>query len=132
MALESESLTKLRGIAQALGLRLDWGWSRGDLIKKIEAKTTQTVNPIPVSTPPQNEDPRLRIVPPARNLSQHDVWDALREFRDDRGLIVTFPSSETIYLRKGKVEDSCSLRVPLRTIIDVAKKVLYDADRTRA
>lgn len=122
MSLENKTITELRGYAQAMGIKFDWGWDRPRLLREIKSTIDVTLQRPTVSDEPS--DQRLRTVPPARNLSQVEVMKALERFKE-RGLVVTFPTPDTIYMTHTVVkEDSCSLRVPLRTIIECAKKVL--------
>ena len=122
MSLDTKSLSELRGIVQALGIKLEWSWTKVELLRKIEKHTAKVLKRPTVSVEP--EDQRLRTVPPARALSQAKVWEALKNYRDS-GLIVTFPTPDTIYMRFEKREDSCSLRSYLRVIDACAKTVLH-------
>lgn len=123
--LDKKSVTELRGMVQALGYKLDWGWDKAALIKRITTKITPpSVLPIKSDVP---SDQRLRTVPPARNLPQRQVHEALVPLIQ-QGLVVTYPSLDTVQFTyqtgKGPRIDSCSLRVPLRVILQAAKAVL--------
>lgn len=115
----------MRGIAQAVGLKLDWRWDKSKLIRKIKETTDNALNGVPTESD-EPSDARLRTVPPARNLPQNDVMKALEKYKE-RGLIVTFPTPDSIRLTRTIVrEDQCSLRVPLRVIVECARRIVND------
>lgn len=123
--IEQKSITELRGIAQAVGLKLDWRWDKSKLIRKIKETTDNALNGVPTESD-EPSDARLRTVPPARNLPQNDVMKALEKYKE-RGLIVTFPTPDSIRLTRTIVrEDQCSLRVPLRVIVECARRIVND------
>lgn len=123
MSLEKKSIHELRGIAQAVGLDMDWEWDRLKLIKKIDGKVAPPPPPVP-SMSDEPQDQRLRTVPPAYNLSQHAITEAMRPYMD-KGIVLTYPTAETWQMNIGKRQDSGSIRVPLRVIIECAK-ALYE------
>lgn len=121
--LELKTLSELRGIAQAVGLTLDWSWDKRKLTEKIRDKIRPTVDGAPtISDTPS--DSRFRTLPPARNLPQHEVARALDKYKE-QGLVYTFPTKDTVRLTITVTrEDSCSLRVPLRTLVNCARKLV--------
>lgn len=123
IALEEKSLTELRGIVQSLGLRLDWGWDKVTLIKKIHIRAANVMYAPDKSDDPNDDFPTYTR-PPARNLKQSDVLKALERYQE-RGLIVTFPTPDTIQLTHQILrQDTTTLRAPLKDIINCAKVVL--------
>lgn len=114
MALENKSLTELRGIAQAVGINLDWGWDRIKLIDKINKRTVT-----PMIFPKENQA--------APDPIPTTLEEALASFKA-LGLVVTFPDQHTIRMTRtvGKItkDDSCRADLPLRTIIQCAAALM--------
>ena len=122
--LHLKSITELRVMAQYLGITVNLGWDKRKLGDMIDAKMQASLNLAPaVSDEPS--DALLRTTPRAHNLSQKAVLAALAKYKDS-GLVVTFPTPDTIRLTHTvSREDSCSLRVPLRVIVACARKVIH-------
>ncbi len=112
MSLELKSIYELRGIAQAVGVKVDWSWNRQKLVDKIEEKTK----------PPPKPRPQISDSPQKGNGTQEEIVKALSGFRE---MVITFPTADTWQLNYGKKQDSGSVSVPIRTIINCAK-VMYD------
>lgn len=126
MSLALKSVTELRGIVQALGISLNWSWTKADLIKKVEQHMSRAPAPIPTQSDTPT-DQRLRTIPPTRNLSQAQAMVELGPYIR-RGLVVTFPTPASVQFTlqspKGVRIESCSLRAPLRDVLGVAKRMM--------
>ncbi len=114
MSLELKSIYELRGIAQAVGVKVDWGWNKLKLIEKINNKVLPPLKP-----PPKFSD---KPKPIGGLITQTILVDALKGFRE---LVVTFPMDDIWQLNYGKRQDSGSMNMPLFSIIRCAK-ALYD------
>lgn len=127
MTLESESLTGLRGIAQATGTKFTFTDDKRALLAKIRATALSKV-PVP-GAPEPNEmmDDRLRSKTPLRACTQKEIYEALQPLFE-RGLILTFPAEDQWQLEKLiRHVDTGNIRMPLRSIVHAAKQVLEKA-----
>lgn len=115
MSLDLKSIHELRGIAQAVGLQVDWGWNKLRLIERINNKIM-----LPLKPPPKVSDMPKPITGMAN--TQESVIEALKGFRE---LVVTFPMDNGWQLNHGKREDSGSMNIPLFEIVKCAR-ALYD------
>lgn len=124
MTLESESLTGLRGIAQATGTKFTFTDDKRALLEKIRATALSKV-PIP-GAPESNEmmDDRLRSKTPLRACTQKEIYEALQPLFAD-GLILTFPAQDQWQVEKLiRHVDTGNIRQPLRSIVKAAKDVV--------
>jgi len=121
--LESKSITELRGMYASMGGDVNFSDSKTTLITKIGLRISDRmpkVDPIQTAVP---EDQRLRTNPPAHNMDQESVTEALQPFID-AGLRLSFPEHDSWQMSFGKKTDSGSLRVPLRVIVGCARGVM--------
>lgn len=128
-----KSLPQLRAMAQAMGVAVGFADSKESVGAAIAAAlATLVVQTAPVPTTPtpvtalqaaMREDPRLRTLPPARNLACDQVVAALAPLLG-QGLAIAFPSPDSWQLRYGQREDSGSLHVPLRVIMNCATALM--------
>lgn len=108
MSLESKSIHELRGIAQAIGVKVDWAWNRHKLVQKIEVKTRPPSKPIPkISAMPTSGD-------------QESLIKALRFYS---GLVITFPDESTWQMNYSNKEDSGTMHMPAYAIMDCARRL---------
>lgn len=115
-------MTELRGIAQSFNVADIFSLDKPHLIQAIEAKQIgmQPEPQIVIEKPAY--DARLMTRPPAR-LSDADAITALLNEHVARGLKLSF-SDEQWFMSCGKVTDQGTLRMPLRTVLMCANKVM--------
>ena len=121
--LEERSITELRAMAQAMDAKFVFSDDKQRLITIIrdcmQAK-------IPKPRIPDNIEPsddRFIIRPPKYVCTQREVIDALQPMID-AGLQVTFPTTDTWFLRFGKREDTGSMKMPPLHVLRCAKEIM--------
>ncbi len=120
--LANKSLTELRGIAQSFGIKDIFQKDVLQLKQAIELKQ-QDMQPAPVVEIPKPEyDARLMTKPPAKKGTRSEVEEMLQPYIA-RGLHARF-DDECWYFSFGKKNDSGSQRMPMKTILWCAGKVL--------
>ncbi len=121
MAGAKQSLTNLRGLAQAMGVK--WAFSDDYLAlkQKIDARQIEMLPsaPLPVITAPS--DQRLRTLPPSKVSSEQMLRTVLRPYVD-RGLQLTI-EDDWFTMRHGTKTDSGTLRQPPRVIVECARRL---------
>lgn len=118
--LESKSITQIRGIASAIGLKVNFGDGKDKLLGLVQEKLKADL-PRPVLPPPLTpQDTRLMDSPPLHRVNRTQLEDALRDYIR-RGLVITYPSNDLWHMRVGKREDSGPMRMPLRHVLQVAR-----------
>jgi hypothetical protein len=111
MTLETKSIHELRGIAQAVGIKLDWAWNKQKLIDKIDEKTKPPPKPMPqISDEPKNGD-------------QESLVKALAIYA---GMVITFPTEDTWQMNCGRKQDSGTMHMPVHAIMECARR-LYES-----
>ena len=119
--LSLKSIVELRAMAQYLKINVNYAWDKFTLIRKIDEK----IQPQITHAQPDNDPiPRSPRSPIGSVITRAQAEKALARYAD-RGLTFTFSSPDTIQLTHTRVkEDSCSLNVPLRVLIDCARKLV--------
>ncbi len=120
--LASKSLIELRGIAQSFNIPDLFQKDKIQLLQAIEMKQ-QALVPEPkveISRPPY--DARLMTKPPSKKSDREEIEQLLSPYIA-RGLRVTF-DAERWYMTHGKKTDEGTIRMPLRTVLRCADKVL--------
>lgn len=122
--LRSKSIHQLRGIAQSFGVNDIFSKDANHLIQEIELKQ-QALTPPPAPPIPKPEyDARLMNKPPAKRSLPLDAVEALRE-HIARGLLFEMDeNAETWTMSYNLRRDTGTLRMPLRTLIQVANRVM--------
>jgi hypothetical protein len=121
-SLENKSLTEIRGIASAVGLKINFGDGKEKLIGLINDHMKATV-PKPAFPPPLAPvDTRTMDAPPLHRSTAKQIEDALADYVR-RGLVITYPNGDLWHMKLGKREDSGPMRMPLRHIIGVARQL---------
>lgn len=123
MGLEQKSITELRGMAQAIGVKIDFGYGKARLIELIGAAMLAKLPKAPDPVPVVPEDQRLRTVPPAKNCEQYQVEEALKPWID-KGLRLSFPKVDEWRMEFLRKHDTGTMRMPLRVIIGCARDVM--------
>ena len=126
MSLHEKGLHELRGIAQgcdAVVLEKLFSMDKPQLIQAIEAKL-ERMAPDPVIDIPKPEyDARLMTKPPSKSSTQDDIVSMLVPYTNI-GMHLTFPDPESWHMQHGRKEDTGSMRMPLRNILQCAAKVM--------
>jgi hypothetical protein len=120
--LEKKSLTEIRGIASAIGLKVNFGDGKEKLVGLINDRMKATVEPPRFPPPLTPVDTRTMDAPPLHRCNRKQIEDALADFIR-RGLVVTYPNEDLWHMKLGKREDSGPMRMPLRHIIGVARQL---------
>lgn len=121
--LREKSLTDLRSIAQGYGITDIFSKDKLQLLQDIELKQ-QDMQPKPVIDIPKPEyDPRIMSKIPAR-LSERSYIEQILQPYVDRGMCLTFPEPETWAISLDKRNDTGSMRIPPRVILNCASKVM--------
>lgn len=122
--LRQKSIHELRGIAQAMQVTDIFSKDANHLIQDIELKQQSLAPPPSPPIPKPEYDARLMSKPPAKRSNPVDAVEALRE-HITRGLRFEMDEiAETWSMSFGKVTDCGTLRMPLRTLIAVANRVM--------
>lgn len=120
--LRKKSLTELRGIAQAFGVPDIFQKDIMQLAQAIEMKQ-QAMVPMPVvDIPKPAYDARLMTKPPAKRATREEIEPLLQPYLA-RGMRASF-DEERWYFSCGKKTDEGTLRMPMRTILYCAGKVM--------
>lgn len=118
-----KSITELRGLAQALGVKFTFADTAQKLQQLIDVQAAELIAPV---TPPPSyvpEDARLRTKPPAKESNREMLEQMLSE-HIERGLHVTYPGPDLWNMKFGVKEDSGTLRCPPRVIVNAADKLM--------
>lgn len=121
-ALKGKSLTALRGIAQSYSIPDIFQKDELQLRQAIELKQ-QDMTPQPkIEIPKPEYDARLMNRPPAKRSDEKVAMDLLQPYIA-RGLHVRF-DEECWYMSLGKKNDSGTIRMPLRVLLDRADRMM--------
>lgn len=121
-SLESKSLTEIRGIASALGVKVNFGDGKEKLIALVNDKMKATVEPPRFPPPLSPVDTRTMDAPPLYKVTRRQIEDALADYVR-RGLVITYPNDDLWHMHLGKREDSGPMRMPLKHILGVARQL---------
>ena len=121
-ALQGKSLTQLRGIAQSMGVSDIFKLDDAQLKQAIELKQGEVFPQLSAPVPKPEYDARLMLRPPAKISPKDEAMTLLQPYIE-RGLHVRW-DSECWYMSHGKVNDSGSVRIPLRILLRCAERVL--------
>lgn len=121
--MRDKSLHQLRVIAQSFGIK--------DIFQKTDIQLRQEIelaqqSLIPPTTPPiprPEYDARLMTKPPSKKCTEDTVNDLLKH-HIERGLHLTFPEPERWHMKFDKKEDTGTMRMPLRTILTCAERIM--------
>ncbi len=121
--LQGKSLTELRGIAQGYGIVDVFKQTENELRQSISLKQ-QEMQPKPkIEIPKPEYDARLMTKPPSKKSDQELALEMLAPYIA-RGLHLTFPTPEEWHMRMGKKEDTGTVRMPLRTLLSCADRMM--------
>ena len=120
--LRHKSIHELRGMAQAFGISDIFEKDAIKLSQEIELKQQKLIPP-PVVLPPRPEyDSRLMTKLPGKRASMDEILDLLEPYIM-RGLKITF-SEETWSMANGIKNDTGTIRMPLKHVLDAARRVM--------
>jgi hypothetical protein len=123
-ALAAKSLTQLRSIAQGYQIADIFQKTNVQLIQEIELKQKQMLPKPEVVIPKPEYDARLMTKPPAKSSDQDAISDLLKTHVAS-GLHLSF-DEERWYMKHGKKTDEGTLRMPLRTVLNCADRILRE------
>lgn len=122
--LSQKSLHQLRGIAQSFGVTDIFEKDARQLAQEINIKQGALAPPPAPPIPQPPYDARLMSKPPARVSKAMDVTELLAE-HIKRGLSLRFDDNgERWFMVYGKKNDEGTMRMPLKTVLDCANKVM--------
>lgn len=122
MNLLTEPLSRVRGLAQSLGVKDVFGKTRESLIEEIRAKQQEYTPPVKTDIPQPEYDARLMSRPPAKKSDETIIRDFLKPYTD-LGMHLSF-DHERWYISHGKRSDEGTLRMPPRVILDCARRLM--------
>lgn len=122
--LRDRSIHELRGMAQAFGVHDVFSKDQAHLIQEIELKQ-QNLAPGKIPLPPLPQyDARLMTKPPSKR-STGDAAMLCMEPYIAQGLRFSIDdNAETWSMQSGKVVDTGTMRMPLRQLIECARRVM--------
>ena len=118
--LELKSMTEIRGLAQAIGVKFKFGDEKRHLIERIRAAVAVK---LPETSPIPAMNTKTAAKPQPKYCTQDEIKAALEQYFPI-GLILTFPDQEHWHVRCGFREDSGSFNMPLIDITRAVKGVL--------
>ncbi len=122
--LRDRSIHELRGMAQAFGVNDIFEKDATHLIQEIELKQQSLAPPKQPLPPLPQYDARLMTKPPSKR-SVPDEAVTLLEPYITRGLRFTIDdNAETWSMVFGKVTDSGTMRMPMRHLLEAARRVM--------
>jgi hypothetical protein len=119
----AKSIHELRAIAQGYDIPNLFSMGEKELNQAISAKQADMIPKPKIEIPRPEYDGRLRMRPPSKSSSQHDILALLKPFIDI-GLKVSFPHPEQFHMSFDKKEDTGSIKQPLRAILGCAEQVI--------
>lgn len=120
--LQNKSLVQLRGIAQSYGIADIFQKDEKQLVQSIELKQRELEPKPKVEVPKPEYDARLMTQPPAK-IGEVDEITQLIDPYIKRGLHFS-TDAERWYMRHGIKTDEGTLRMPMRTIIFCADRIM--------
>lgn len=123
-ALKKKSIHELRNIASGYGVSDVFSKTPDALAKAITIKQAR-MQPKPNDPPPARAeyDSRLMTRRPAKTTSQEEAIELL-EAHINRGIVLTFPEPDRWHMRIMEREDTGTLRMPPRVLLDCADRML--------
>lgn len=121
--LRKKSIHDLRVMAQAFGINDIFEKDANHLVQEIELKQQNICKPALPDLPPKPDyDARLMTKPPSRRSSPIEVTELLKPYIT-LGLKVRL-DEERWYFSFANKTDEGTLRMPLRTVLECAAKVM--------
>lgn len=123
MKLEKQSLTKLRGLAQSLGISNVFQKTHNNLVQEIKLKQGESIPEPKAEIQPPMYDARLMNRPPSKKSEKDDLLQLLEQ-HIAHGLVIEFPHPEWWTMRFNMKEDSGTMRQPLGNILRCANEIM--------
>ena len=119
-ALVSKSLTQIRGIAQSYGIKDIFTKEKFQLLDEINTKQQAMVPQPKFAHPPY--DARLMTRPPSKSVRANEILAMLQNHMD-RGMKFSC-DEEHWYMHFNNKDDHGSLRMPMKTLLRCADRIL--------
>jgi hypothetical protein len=120
--LSNKSLIELRGIAQSLSIPDIFQKDKTQLLQAISLKQQALIPEPRLEIPKPEYDARLMTLPPARRSERSQVEQLLAPFVA-KGMHLSF-DEERWYMQHGKKTDEGTMRMPLKTVLHCANKIM--------
>lgn len=120
--LDKKSIHELRSIAQSFGISDIFEKDYNVLAQEIRDKQLEIVSPAPLLPEPPKYDSSLMTKAPSSQASPEEIVNLL-ENHIKQGLIVNL-TEERWYMSYGKKTDEGTMRMPLRTVLLCANKLM--------
>lgn len=118
-----KTIHELRAVCQSKGIKFSFSDDVLALSQKINM-VSEALKPIEAEPIPRPEyDPRLRMMPPGKVCTQDDMLKRLQPYIA-RGLLVTFPYPDMWRMRCGMKEDTGTMRMPPRVMLNAADRLM--------
>jgi len=119
-----KSIHQLRAIAEGYGIPNIFSKQKHELVQAIELCQKAQLPDQKITPPPRREyDTRIMSRRPANSFSKEDALDVLEPYFV-YGLKIEFPDPDRWHMTlKGK-EDTGTMRMPLRVLLDCADRLL--------
>jgi hypothetical protein len=121
--MRNKSVHELRGIAQSFGIADIFSKDAAQLIQAIELKRTEMIPKAEIVVPKPEYDAKLMTKPPSRKTDRQEIERYLQPYIA-RGLRLSFPEPEVWAMECGKKNDTGSIRMPIRVVLQCADKVI--------
>lgn len=122
--LEGKTIHELRSIAEGYNIPDVFSKDVGGLIKAITVKQLSLVKQPKIDPPHRPEyDSSIMLKRPSKVTEQARALELLKG-HIDRGLEITFPQPDQWHMRYKSREDTGSLRIPPRVILNCADDLL--------
>lgn len=120
--LRKKSIHQLRGIAQSYSIPDIFSLDANHLIQAIELKQQAMIPEPAVKIEPPMYDARLMTKPPSKQSDEWSIRELLEPFVA-QGMHLSF-DEERWYMAHGKKTDEGTKRMPLRSILRCAEKLM--------
>lgn len=120
--LRNKSIHELRGIAQSFGIPDIFEKDVVRLQQEIEIRQQKLIPPPAIPFPLPEYDARLMSKPPARRTNTDEIITLLEPYIA-KGLKLSF-DHEHWYMASGIKNDTGVIRMPLRHVLECARKVM--------
>lgn len=122
--LDGKTLTELRGIAQSFGVADIFQKDDKQLLQEIAFKQKEMAPKPVIDVPLPSYDARLMTKPPSKQSSQSDAQEAMQPYIAQGLHFAIDFNGERWEMAYGKKTDEGTLRMPLRTLIHCAKRIM--------
>lgn len=122
--LDKKSIHELRAIAEGYGIPDLFSKDKAELIQALQGKQRESIPVVDFIEPKQNDyDSRLMTKRPAKETTKEMAIEFLAD-HVAQGLELTFPEPDRWSMRYKDRNDSGTMRMPPRTMIYCANKLM--------